>query len=111
MATEKITRAYITETLSLKSGFTGSTFLCKNGHVVQFKIDCSGTLSKNAWTTLAELPVGFRPPAQFDFVGVDNTGNNSGVIQCKCHNNGNVHVYALNANGNDVRIVCTYIVE
>lgn len=98
--------------ISFESGFSGSSFCRRSGNVVHWYIDLqSGTLSKNTWTTIAKMPDGFRPPAQYDFVGVDNSGNNSGAIQVKCHNNGNIQVYATNANGNSVRVGATHIVN
>lgn len=97
--------SYITGAVSIASGWTDTaSYVRKNDSgVVEFYIQITGgTLTRNAWNTVAALPEGFRPISYYDDALLDN--GNGGVADVKVQADGEVKVYAIASTTNDLRL-------
>lgn len=89
------------ETGTLSAGDIGSihanSFLIKRHNVVYcyLRTTIGGTLS-NGWNIIGKLPSGFRPNAEFDCVGVENSADL--FMHIRVYTNGNIGVFRTTTN-------------
>ena len=92
----------------LKGTLSGGT-LKKMGSIVECSATCSSiNASANAWTNIIQLPVGFRPPAEFSFAAVNN--DSGWGIQAKITTAGIVAIWGTGGTVSAVRFQTMFFV-
>lgn len=97
-------------TISVASGWTASQNWCrKRAGIVEFYLEITGGTLASGWNTVGTLPSGYRPPAAFDDVVLNNGSTTDPATQMKVQANGSIRVYKVAATTNDLRLRAVFI--
>ena len=92
-------------TITVASGWTATQKWCrKRAGIVEFYLEITGGTLASGWNTVGTLPSGYRPPAAFDDVVLNNGSTTDPATQMKVQADGSIRVYKVAATTNNLRL-------
>ena len=92
-------------TITVASGWTATQKWCrKRAGIVEFYLEITGGTLSSGWNTVGTLPSGYRPPAAFDDVVLNNGSTTDPASQMKVQADGSIRVYKVAATTNNLRL-------
>lgn len=96
------------DTVTTTSGTASKVQYRKWGQVVFVRVYDTITGTANSWVTAGTLPSGYRPSAEIQFPGVDNSSD--AALDCKIKVGGDVQIFfPSGVTSKQVRLFCTFI--